>query len=173
MNYTELTAKDLEDLREQIIEYYETYYAELRSGFSNLGSVERATVPDFLRGYRWIITEMGSDGVVITHWPARQDSFDFHISPDYRAKDLAAEQCGGEKILDYSPDEDFGAYKLTEPLKLVVGIQEVWRASWTRLDISSKIDTWSDADKARRTAWEDLAPYLKAIPTKPNSPSSP
>ena len=31
MNYSELTAKDLEVLREQITEYYETYYAELRS----------------------------------------------------------------------------------------------------------------------------------------------
>ena len=104
---------------------------------------------------------MGSDGVVITHWPAGQDSFDFHISPDHRAKDLAAKQCGGEIILDYSPGADFGNYELTEPLKLVVEGQEVWSASWTRLDISSKLDTWSDADKARRTAWEDLAPYLK------------
>ena len=31
MNYSELTAQNLEGLREQITEYYETYYAELRS----------------------------------------------------------------------------------------------------------------------------------------------
>ena len=45
---------------------------------------------------------LGQDGVVVTHLFSSQDSFDFHISPDRVAKDLAAEQCG-EQIIDYPP----------------------------------------------------------------------
>lgn len=160
MNYSKLTAKDLEDLRDQITDYFETYYAELRSSFSTLGPVEHAALPEFLRGYRRVVTEMGLDGVVITHWPAGQDSFDFHISPERSAADLAAGQCAGERILDYAPGEDFGSYELTEPLKLAVDDRVVWVAPWTRLDVSSSLEIWSDAQRARQAARTDLQQHL-------------
>ena len=162
MNYNELTAKDLEDLRDLITNYFETYYAELQSNLSSLSTVERAAVPEHLRGHKRIVTEMGSDGVVITHWPSGQASFDFHISPESTAGELTAGQCGGESILDYAPGEDFGAYELTEPLKLTVGDRVVWTAPWTRLDVSSRLDTWKDAEKAREAARADLQQYLAA-----------
>ena len=73
--------QNLEELREQITEYYETYYAELRSQITGHDPATFQSVPDVFKGYRRIVTELGQDGVVVTHWPSSQDSFDFHISP--------------------------------------------------------------------------------------------
>jgi hypothetical protein len=158
----ELSFQDLEQLREQITEYYETYYAELRTRLSDHSSPLPYSVPDHFKGYRRIVTELGNDGAVISHWPAGQDSFDFHISPERTAKDLAAELCAGEQILDYPPGSDFGFYQIAEPLQLVVDDRVVWVSEWKRLDISSKRDIWQDPEAARKAAEEDLLPYAKS-----------
>jgi hypothetical protein len=155
----ELSFQDLEQLREQITEYYETYYAELRTRLSD--HTPPLSVPDHFKGYRRIVTELGKDGLVITHWPAGQDSFDFHISPERTAKDLAAEQSAGEQILDYPPGSDFGFYQIAEPLQLVVDDQVVWVTEWQRMEISSRIDVWQDANLARKAVEEDLLPYAR------------
>ena len=153
----ELSFQDLELLREQITEYYETYYAELRTRLNDHASP--LSVPDHFKGYRRIVTELGGDGVVITHWPAGQDSFDFHISPERTVKDLAAEQCAGEQVLDYPPGSDFGFYQIAEPLQLFVDDRVVWVSEWKRMDISSRLDVWQDANLARKAVEEDLLPY--------------
>jgi hypothetical protein len=155
----ELSFQDLERLREQITEYYETYYAELRSQLSDHSLAFSAPVPDHFKGYRRIVTELGKDGAVISHWPAGQDSFDFHISPERTAKDLAAELCAGEQVLDYPPGSDFGFYQIAEPLQLVVDDRVVWVSEWKRMDISSRLDIWQNADLARKAVEEDLLPY--------------
>ena len=160
MRLEELSFQDLEQLREQITEFYETYYAELRTRLSDHTSPLAASVPDHFKGYRRIVTELGSDGAVVSHWPAGQDSFDFHISPEKTAKDLAAELCAGEQILDYPPGSDFGFYQISEPLQLVVDDRVVWVSEWKRMDISSKPEVWQDPDLARKAVQEDLLPYM-------------
>jgi hypothetical protein len=159
VNYSDLSTQNLEGLREQITEYYETYYAELRSQLTSQDPATFQSVPDVFKGYRRIVTELGRDGVVVTHWPSSQDSFDFHIAPDRMAKDWAAEHCGGEQIIDYPPGSDFGTYEIAEPLQLVVDDGVVWVAQWTRLEISSRLDTWLNIDQARTAARNDLLPY--------------
>jgi hypothetical protein len=155
----QLSFQDLEELREQITEYYETYYAELRSRLSDHSVGLAASVPDHLKGYRRIVTELGEDGAVVSHWRAGQDHFDFHISPEKKAKDLVAELCAGEQVIDYPPGDDFGYYQISEPLQLVVDDRVVWVAEWTRLDISGRLDVWRDPEAARKAAKEDLLPY--------------
>lgn len=161
MNYSDLSTQNLEELRDQITEYYETYYAELRSRLTSHDAATFQSVPEVFKGYRRIVTELGQDGVVVTHWPSGQDSFDFHISPDRVAKDLAAEHCGGEQIIDYPPGSDFGTYEITEPLQLVVDDRVVWVAKWTRLEISSRLDAWLSTDQARTAARNDLLPFAE------------
>jgi hypothetical protein len=78
------------------------------------------------------------------------------------AKDLAAEQCGGEQIIDYPPGSDFGTYEIAEPLQLVVDDVVVWVAQWKRLEISSRFDAWLSTDQAREAARKDLLPYREA-----------
>jgi hypothetical protein len=142
----ELSFQELEELREQITEYYETYYAELRSRLSDHSLGISASVPDHLKGYRRVVTELGEDGAVISHWRAGQDHFDFHISPQ-------------KKVLDLPPGDDLGYYQIPEPLQLVVDDRVVWVADWTRLDISGRLDVWRDPETAREAAVEDLLPY--------------
>lgn len=151
--------RDLEGLRDQISDYYQTYYAELRSRLSGWDQVSLASLPAGFTGYKRIVTDLGMDGIVVTHWPSDQDSFNFHISPETAAKDLAAEQCGGERILDYEPGSDFGTYEIGEPLKLVSEGQVVWVAGWTRMEITSRTDAWEDPDDAREAARTALLPY--------------
>lgn len=159
MDFKRLSDQDLEALRDEITEYFETYYSELRSRMSDHGSPIYGRAPEFLKGYRRVVTVLGKDGVVITHWPAERDSFDFHLSPDRQARDIAAEECAGEQILDYQPGSDFGTYEITEPLKLMVGDQVVWTSRWKRMDISSRLDAWRNTEQARQAAEEDLASY--------------
>jgi hypothetical protein len=136
MRLEQLSFQDLEELREQITEYYETYYAELRSRLSDHSLGLSAPLPEHLKGYRRVVTELGEDGVVISHWRAGQDHFDFHISPEKKTGDLVTELCAGEQVLDYPPGEDFGYYQISEPLQLAV-----------------------DPEAARKVAEEDLLPY--------------
>jgi hypothetical protein len=161
MRLEELSFQELERLREQITQYYETYYAELRTLLSDYSSPLPYSAPDHFKGYRRIVTELGNDGAVISHWPAGQDSFDFHISPERTAKDLVAELCAGEQVLDYPPGSDFGFYQIAEPLQLVVDDRVVWVSEWKRLDISSRLDVWENPEVARKAVQEDLIPFAK------------
>src|SRR5215212_8109787 len=52
MGLEELSFEDLEQLREQITEYYETYYAELRTRISDHSSPLSYSLPDHFKGYR-------------------------------------------------------------------------------------------------------------------------
>ncbi|QYJ17138.1 hypothetical protein Rxycam_02977 [Rubrobacter xylanophilus DSM 9941] len=162
MRFGELSGKDLEVLRQEITEYYQTYYAELRSRLQDheLAIPSRA-VPEHLKGYRRVVTVMGRDGLVVTHWPnAWGDEFEFHLSPEKPVRELVAEECAGERVLDYAPGTDFGIREMTEPLRLVMEGREVWRAPWTRLEVSSRLDAWRDMGRARRAALEDLVRYV-------------
>lgn len=164
MKHEESSVGNLEELREQISEYYLTYYAELRSRLQDLDPITLQLVPETFKGYRRIVVMLGEDGIVVTHWPDGQDSFDFHISPERTAAQLAAEQCAGERILDYPPGSDFGTHEIDEPLQLVADGRVVWVAPWTRMEISSRFDIWQSTEQARRAARENLSPYTKDRP---------
>lgn len=161
VRFEELSDRDLEALRQEITEYYQTYYAELRSRLADHDlAIPAAAVPEHLKGYRRVVTVLGQDGVVVTHWPNPWgDTFEFHLSPGRPVRELVAEECAGERVVDYPPGTDFGIREMTEPLRLVMDGREVWRAPWARLEVSSRIDAWRDVERARRAAREDLVRY--------------
>ncbi|ABG03889.1 hypothetical protein Rxyl_0922 [Rubrobacter xylanophilus DSM 9941] len=161
MRFEELSGRDLEALRQEITEYYQTYFAELRSRLADHElAIPSGAVPGHLKGFRRVVTVLGSDGVMITHWPNPWgDEFEFHLSPEKPVAKLVAEECAGERVLDYPPGADFGVREMTEPLRLVMDGREVWRAPWTRLEVSSRLDAWRDLERARRAAREDLVRY--------------
>lgn len=164
MDHEEFTVRDLEGLKDRITDYYQTYYAELRSQLSGWNRAALGSVPEWLAGHKRIVTVLGKDGIVVTHWPSGQDSFDFHISPEKTAQDIAAEQCGGERVLDYPPGSDFGTYEIGEPLRLVVDGRTVWTSEWTRMEITSRPDAWRSTDEAREAAGAALRPYAESPP---------
>lgn len=159
MAKTDGTPGDLETLKQKITDYYQTYYQELLSRLSSYSGLNSYLVPDHLKGYRRVITQLGDDGAVVTHWHEGQDAFDFHLSPGKTVADLVAEQCGGERIIDYEPGEPFGVHELDEPLKLEMDGQTVWTSGWTRMEITDRLDIWDDPERAREAASETLRPY--------------
>lgn len=165
MDHEGQTGWDLEGLKDQLTDYYQTYYAELRSQLSDWNQAALGSLPEGLAGHKRIVAVLGKDGIVVTHWPSGQDSFDFHISPEKTAQDLVAEQCGGERLLDYPPGTDFGTYEIGEPLRLVVDGQTVWTSEWTRMEIASRPDAWLSTDEAREAAVATLLPYSEPPPS--------
>lgn len=156
------TAGGLEDLKRKITDYYQTYYQELLSRLSSYDGLNSYLVPEHLKGYRRVITQLGDDGAVVTHWPEGQDAFDFHLSPGKPVRDLVTEQCGGQEILEYEPGEDFGVLELDEPLQLEMDGRTVWTSGWTRMEVTSRLDIWDDPALARKAAVETLSPYASS-----------
>ncbi len=52
----------------QLAEYYDTYFSELRSQLQRSDLFSEA-VPDFLKGYKRVVSVGGWDGVVVAHFP--------------------------------------------------------------------------------------------------------
>lgn len=52
----------------QIEEFYGAYFSELRSGLARPDVFSEA-MPEFLRGYKRVLTVGGTDGVVVAHFP--------------------------------------------------------------------------------------------------------
>lgn len=151
----------LERLPAQIKQYYDVYFSELRSQLARPDLFSEA-VPDFLKGYKRVISIGGKDGVVVVHFhieaeitlsetdtdrvlirfpsvlDAVEDGYDFITFPESPVADLVKFISGGEDIGDISPDVPWGAGVagvFNEPqLKADADTGQItWRAPWTRL----------------------------------------
>lgn len=111
----------LEDLRGQITQYYGAYFAELRSELARPDLLFEA-IPDYLKGYKRVISIGGRDGLVVAHFPieleitmsqmdtgkilvrfpsildATEDTFEFITFPGSPVSDLVSFISGGEDI---------------------------------------------------------------------------
>ncbi len=161
-----LTDEMLGELRAEITGYFEAYYSALRSKIAGHDALYES-VPQRFKGSRRVSTSFCRDGVVVVHEPAERDSYEFRSVLDRWAEDVVAEYTptlpSGESviILDYSPYHDFGAFSITEPLRIEEG-GTVYEVGWTRMDVASwnNLGLWKDKREARKQARHDLRPYL-------------
>lgn len=159
-----LTNEDLERLREGVIRYFRAYYSELRS------IIEKQDLPagtEYIRGYRHILFELGTDGAVITHRRKKQgdeDTFEFNIVKDTSVRELAAAKAlktpngvTQSLHLDYNFGEDFGHNTYLGPLVEQEG-DLYYHTDWVQLDYASwvHLDRWRDEADARKWAREDF-----------------
>ncbi len=164
----------LERLPTQIRQYYGVYFSELRSQLTRPDLFSEA-VPDFLMGYKRVISIGGKDGVVVVHFHieteitlsetdgervlirfpsvlnATEDAFDFITFPESPVIDLVNFISGGEDVGAISPGMPWGAGVagvFNEPqLKVDPDTGQVtWQAPWTRLAF---------ADFNHLYVWED------------------
>jgi hypothetical protein len=63
----ELSAQ-MDRLKTQLVEYYDTYFSELRRHLSRPDLFAEA-VPAFLRGYKRVISVGAKDGIIVVHFP--------------------------------------------------------------------------------------------------------
>ena len=152
----------LERLPNQIREYYSTYFSELRRQLSRPDLFFEA-IPDFLKGYKRVISIGGKNGLIVTHFPieleitisetdtgrvlirfppvpnAVEDTFEFITFPDSPVSDIVSFVSGEEAIgASISTGERWGpgvARVLDKPVQKFDSEtgQLVWQAPWTRL----------------------------------------
>lgn len=162
-------------LPEQIRQYYATYFSELREGLNSPDLFHKA-VPDFLKGYKRVVSIGGKDGLIVAHFPieleidisqtdkrkllvrfpsvldAKEDVFEFITFPGSPVTDLMSFINDGEDISDVMPPEEqwgvgvAGVFNKPAPKADLDTGQITWRASWTRLTF---------ADFSHSHFWED------------------
>ncbi len=164
-----MNGKEQQDLRsqlarlpEQIRQYYNTYFSELRKSLERPDLFHKA-VPDFLKGYKRVVSIGGKDGLIVVHFPievkitisqtgtekilirfdsgldATEDIFEFITFPGSPVNDLISFVSDGEDISDVLPTETewgtgvAGIFDKPAPKADLDTGQIVWKASWTRL----------------------------------------
>jgi hypothetical protein len=163
----------LDELNDEIPRYFRAYYSELRRLVDEQGARSEA-IPESYMGYKKVLVEAGTDGVVITHIPAShdavEDTFKFTFIAGASVADITEHKAlrtpSGMMRVDppiggYEPGADFGALEVTEPLTFVEGDLE-YQTPWTRLDMAhaNHLNLWQDEAQARTRAKEDLHEYL-------------
>ena len=161
-------------LTREIIKFFAAYYKKLRAEVSRR-ETESTPAPDFLKGYRKIVTYFCWDGVVVAHHPAEEgaekDAYTFETTTSL-VKEVANRYIprwmGGEKgeplVEDYPPGGTFESSRYRDPLQKdhpLVGVTE--QSKWTRLDFTNLDDLkyeWRYENEARRQARERAAHHL-------------
>lgn len=178
----------LEGLSTKIPEFYGAYLSELRDLLER-PEVFAEAVPDWMRGYKRVVSVGGQDGLVVVHFPietevsvsrddgtsllrfpsnpnANDDVFEFLQLPRESVSVLANFIGGGEDIdIDIEPNVPWGAKGFSRPQQRVdtEAAELSWEAPWTRLiavDFNS-LSYFDDPERARAEAREDAEPYLR------------
>lgn len=184
-----MTSEEHQDLRTQIArlpgqieEYYATYFSKLRHEL-NRTDLFLDALPDYLRGYKRVISIGGRDGLIVVHFPieleitisetgtgklliqfpsvldAEEDVFEFVTFPNSPVKDLVSFVNDGEDISDVMPSKaQWGtgvAMVFDRPLQQadLYTGQPTWHASWTRLTLADFNYLYFWKDK-NRAKWE-------------------
>lgn len=153
-------------LEQQLRRFCETYYAELRQRMAQYTAAPEI-FPYYLTGFRQIVATLTKDGVVVVHWLAERDSFDFRVSPDQRVTDITEDLAivfpNGYTSVYFprdrnDPEKDFdGAMTVTAPEAYYYG--QVIRPGWVRLDVAGAHNLDGDLyskERARDEATKDV-----------------
>jgi hypothetical protein len=185
----ELSAQ-MDRLTTQIVEYYDTYFSELRRHLSRPDLFAEA-VPTFLRGYKRVISVGAKDGLIVAHFPielgitlsakdsgsapirfpsrpdAREDSYEFIQIPNVPVRVLVNDLSGGEDFEIGIPPEgaSWGVAGFKAPQQGVDATtgELAWQAPWTLLVAADfrYLRWWENTERAKREAWEDVEPYVR------------
>ena len=177
-------------LATQIVEYYDTYFSELRRQLSRPDLFAEA-VPTFLRGYKRVISVGAKDGLIVAHFPvelgmtlsakdsgsalmrfpsqpdAGEDSYEFIQIPNVPVRVLVDDLSEGRDIEIPIPPEgaSWGVAGFNAPVQGVdvTSGELAWQAPWTRLVAADfrHLRWWENTERARREAWEDVEPYVR------------
>jgi hypothetical protein len=178
-----------ERLLPQIVEYYDTYFSELRSQLRRPNLFSEA-IPEFLKDFKRIISIGGEDGVVVAHFPielditfletgtgstfvrftsvlnAGEDAYEFLQMPNVPVRELANVISGGEDIESEIPPEGvfWGVRVFRSPQQKVDAAtgKLVWQSPWTRLAAVDlyHLRYWENTERARQEAREDIEAYV-------------
>lgn len=184
-----LVQAQMNRLTTQIPEFYGTYFSELRSQLER-PEVFAEAVPEWMRGYKRVVSLAGRDGLVVVHFPieteinmhrddgtsllrfssipdAGADDYEFMVISQEPVSVLANFIGGGENIdIGIEPDTSWGVKGFARPQQRVNMGGELpelaWEAPWTRMLAVDMhhLNYFADSERARAEAREDAAIYL-------------
>ncbi len=178
----------IERLPDQIREFYDAYFSELRRQLEGPDVFVEA-VPEHMKGYKRIVVVGGSNGLIVVHFPiemdisidledgtnllylpaepdANDDRYEFTVIPNSPVSEIAKAVSGGEEIdLGVVPGVPWGVMGFSSPQQKVDPSTGslAWQAPWTRLVAadSSSLSYFEDPERARAEAREDIEPYIQ------------
>jgi predicted nucleic acid-binding protein len=187
---TALVAGQYEKLSMRIPEFYGAYFSELRNQLER-SDVFAEAVPDWIRGYKRVVTVCVRDGVVVVHFPrelevtvegddgttllrfpsepdAVDDTYEFLTFPEESASALANFIGGGGDIeIDIEPDVAWGVKGYDKPQQMADTSGELaelsWQSPWTRIVAADLFSLiyFSDPESAKEEARRDVEPYIR------------
>lgn len=191
MDREELVAQQ-QRLPAQITEYHDTYFFELRDQLQRPDLFDEA-VPNFLKGYKRVVSIGCGDGLVIAHFPmeleitvsktegrdivlrlpslpdAQEDHYNFVQFPGSSVEEIATLLSGGENIgLEIPSERAFwgvrGFKAPQQKIDTTTG-ELVWEAPWTRLAAADlyHLRYWENTERARMEVEEDIDPYVRNL----------
>lgn len=145
------------------IRVYETaYYSELRADMARTHVVYDA-FPDFLKGSNRIVATLARDGVVVVHWRAEEDSFEFDHRPRLTVGDILKNE--GIAELHYPHGERPSAFRAQGPSYIMdTGeVRPIAELDWKTIEVNPDTDanTWSE-ERARIQARTDVSTFADA-----------
>jgi hypothetical protein len=150
------------EVADHIRSYETAYYDELRANIAQ-HHVPPGAFPDFLKGANRIVATLGRDGVVIVHWRAEENSFEFNHRPRMTVSDILKDQRIGE--LTYQQGERPPALRMQGPHWIMdTGErQPITELGWKTVEVNPDTDaaTWSE-ERARIQAQTDVATFADA-----------
>jgi len=165
-----LPEAEIAALEQRLRRFYVAYYSEIRQRMSGYPAASDI-FPYYLVGHRRIVATLTKDGLVVTHWPAEQDSFEFHVSPTQKVRDitesLAVVAPSGMRGLTvtYPPDQEMDGAVQAMAMELEEnGV--IYRPEWIRLDASATHaldEKLHDEEKAREDATRDVLLSVNAF----------
>jgi hypothetical protein len=160
---------DPDDLKQRLETYSYTYYAELREVMSQY-SVIAESFPYWLKGPKAVLATLCTDGILVTHWAAKEDRFAFGVSTRTVTEVSDAQTYGPRPLGPYLSislnlrSTDYGEYEFAHHrIHQGEGTSGpiVWQAPWdrTQLWILREVEDWrwSEADAVRRATRDALA----------------
>jgi hypothetical protein len=153
---------DVGAIRDRIQLHVSVYYHELRKQMALYQTMPEA-FPDFLKGNRRIVAVLAQDGVVVSHWAADHDTFEFYVS-DKSMVEIANEKSGGGFVFDeFPPGSDVGMkisrFEMYEGTDTSGRLH--WRSPWERIELTSKVNAirWSE-ELASAEATNDVLTFV-------------
>lgn len=150
------------------------YYDELRKQMDAYKTMPDA-FPAYLKGCKRVVAVLGQDGVVVSHWPAEMDAFEFHQS-DKAIGEIANEQSDGGFQWDIEPGAEVGMKAAGVAIYLGTEASGTphWRTPWDVMHVTSDVSgiQWNDT-LARTEATNDVLTFVTGHLLNLNSDTKP
>jgi len=161
-----LQEAEITALEQRLRRFYEAYYTELHERMERYPAASEI-FPYYLTGHRRIVATLAKDGLVVMHYPAERDSFEFRVDQERRVTELTGESativlpnghCAEFFPRDpENPEKDFdGAFTMTAPEGIYNG--QIVRPDYLRLDaaIHTLNDELHNVEKGQQDAERDV-----------------